>query len=184
MLKSIRENAKIVIISAITSLLFSTGGFAIASAYITSADIKDETITNKDIANYTIGYKKLRSSSVNTYKIANYSIKGIDVKNRSIPLNKLTANVAPANHTHAVPTHTHAYAPAIHDHDSRYYTVSEVNALDNDIYDYVDFWDIWILDYIDIWHTTSVRSLEAQGLKAEAESLREELLDARDKLRR
>ncbi len=190
MFKAVRENIKLIVISAVTSLIFSAGGVAIAGAFITGADIKDETITNKDIANHTIGYKKLRSSSVNTYKIANYSIQGKDIKNRTIPAIKLTSNFAPASHSHGDASHSHSYASASHSHsyastghihDQRYYTVSKTDDMFNTIIDYVDTMDDIIMDLVISLHGGPSLS-ETQELKAKMEALREELLDSRAKL--
>ncbi len=187
-----RRPGKVVDVEHVILSLLVNVSMAVGGAFITSADIVNETITNKDIANHTIGYKKLRSSSVNTYKIANASILGKDIKNRTIPLNKLTSNVASANHSHsytntnhshsyASTSHSHSYASTGHNHDSRYYTVSKTDDMFNTIIDYVDTMDDIIMDLVINLHGSSSLS-ETQELRAKVETLREDLLNSRDKL--
>jgi hypothetical protein len=66
---------------ALLALFLSLGGvsYGVATGFIDSREIKDETIRSKDIRNSTIRTQDLRNNEVRGFDIRNSTIRGVDV---------------------------------------------------------------------------------------------------------
>ena len=144
---------------------------AVGSAWVGSGDIIDGGVHANDIGKMAVTKTKIKTGAVN--KIASRAVNQYKIADGAVTPAKLSQNYANLSHSHT-------YASTSHNHDSRYYTWQETNALDDALFDYIVVIDDLLLDYINGLH--GLRLSETQELKAKGRALRAELLNSRDKL--
>lgn len=168
------ERLKTVILVVVVSLLVNAS-MAVGAGWIGSGDIKDGAVHANDIGKMAVTKTKIKTGAVNKYKIASGAVNQYKIRDGAVTPAKLSES----------------YASTSHNHDSRYYTLSEVNGqidaletysddMDDILYDYVVAIDDILFGYINSLHGLSLS--KRQTLKAEMETLRKELLNSRDKL--
>ncbi len=65
-------------IVAAIALLFALGGSAVAGAYITGAQIKNNTVTGLDLKNRTVKNVDVAKNTINSLNVANGSLRALD----------------------------------------------------------------------------------------------------------